>query len=101
MVISKEQRLRSSFACDICRRIKMKCVPLGGIASDPKPPCQRCTRIGHRCTFQGLDQAPPKGKRKRKGRSQAANKVSNNVQLSQNAEAIRQILTSEIGRAHV
>lgn len=66
---SKEQRLRSLFACDICKKIKMKCVPLNGNTSDPKPPCQRCARIGHRCTFQGLDQAPPKGKRKRKARS--------------------------------
>ncbi|MCO5613606.1 hypothetical protein L7F22_067883 [Adiantum nelumboides] len=94
MASSKEHRIRSLFACDICKRIKMKCVPLNGNASDPKPPCQRCARIGHRCTFQGLDQAPPKGKKRRRVRSNKRKNSDNERSEVEVAEINMPILPS-------
>jgi len=51
----KRQPLRSSIACQRCRKSKIKCNNTGGDA-----PCETCIRNGKECTYPEVTPAPPK-----------------------------------------
>ncbi|KAK0714677.1 fungal-specific transcription factor domain-containing protein [Lasiosphaeris hirsuta] len=51
----KRQPLRSSIACQRCRKSKIKCNNSGGDA-----PCETCIRNGKECTYPEVTPAPPK-----------------------------------------
>jgi len=52
---TKRQPLRSSIACQRCRKSKIKCNNTGGDA-----PCETCIRNGKECTYPEVTPAPPK-----------------------------------------
>lgn len=51
----KRQPLRSSIACQRCRKSKIKCNNTGGDS-----PCETCIRNGKECTYPEVAAAPPK-----------------------------------------
>ncbi|KAK1836379.1 fungal-specific transcription factor domain-containing protein [Podospora conica] len=51
----KRQPLRSSIACQRCRKSKIKCNNTGGDS-----PCETCIRNGKECTYPEVTAAPPK-----------------------------------------
>ncbi|GAA6023010.1 hypothetical protein JCM10207_002039 [Rhodosporidiobolus poonsookiae] len=60
----KDQRKRSSKACDNCRKSKCKCTRIYDPATnEPVGPCQNCLTVGSECTFLGASRkrGPPKG----------------------------------------
>ncbi|KAM7195589.1 Fungal specific transcription factor domain containing protein [Rhypophila sp. PSN 637] len=52
---AKRTPLRSSIACQRCRKSKIKCNNTGG-----DQPCETCIRNGKECTYPEVTQVPPK-----------------------------------------
>lgn len=55
--VQGSKKLRKGFACTTCRTQKVRCeLQYSEVKAPIKISCMRCTRVGHHCSFEELDE---------------------------------------------